>query len=268
MSRIRLCFQRLRAQNRAALIPFITAGDPNLERTYQLMLALVDAGADLIELGMPFSDPMADGPTIQAASERALKNDFGLEGPLELVRRFRGFRPELPVILFGYYNPVFRFGEERLVSEAEESGVDGFLIVDLPPEEGEALRGLAGSAGLDVIYLVAPTTPDDRIAEIAAVARGFIYYVSVIGVTGARTALSASVAPDVARIRKYSSLPVAAGFGISTPAQAAQAARAADGVVVGSAIVSMVGQYGDTDEMVSRVAEFTRGLREAMDRRE
>ena len=263
MSRIAGCFARAAAQGRAAFIPFITAGDPTLPRTLQLMHALADAGADLIELGMPFSDPMADGPTIQAASERALKHGFGLEGPLELVRRFRETRPDLPVILFGYYNPIFRFGEEKLASEAQEVGLDGFLVVDLPPEEGGDLRRAAAAADLDVIYLVAPTTPDDRIAEIAAVARGFIYYVSVTGVTGARAALSSTIAPDVARIKKYSALPVAAGFGISTPEQAAEAARAADGVVVGSAIVKMIGELGDTDEMVKRVRAFARSLREA-----
>lgn len=263
MSRIASCFERARQQGRAAFIPFITAGDPNLERTLELMRALAGAGADLIELGMPFSDPMADGPTIQAASERALKHGFGLEGPLELVRRFRETNADVPVILFGYYNPVFRYGEEKLVSESDDAGLDGFLIVDLPPEEGGELRAAAHAADLDVIYLVAPTTPDDRIAEIAAVARGFIYYVSVTGVTGARAALSTSIAPDIARIKKFSNLPVAAGFGISTPAQSAEAARAADGVVVGSALVKMIGELGDTDEMVKKVTAFAKSLASA-----
>ena len=263
MSRIAGCFARATAEGRAAFIPFITAGDPTLSRTLQLMHALADAGADLIELGMPFSDPMADGPVIQAASERALQHGFGLEGPLDLVRRFRETRPDAPVILFGYYNPIYRFGEEKLVSEAEEAGLDGFLVVDLPPEEGGELRTASSAAGLDVIYLVAPTTPDDRIAEIVAQASGFIYYVSVTGVTGARAALSTTIARDVNRIKKYSKLPVAAGFGISTPKQAAEAAHTADGVVVGSALVKMIGELGDNDEMVKRVGAFAKSLAQA-----
>jgi len=259
MSRIKTRFETLATDGRAGFIPFITAGDPNLERTAELLDILAGNGADVIELGMPFSDPMADGPTIQLASERALKNDFGLPEIFELVDRFRQ-KHDTPLILFGYYNPVFAYGEERFISEADECGVDGALVVDLPPEEGEGLRGFADSAGLDMIYLVAPTTPDGRIEEIAAKARGFIYYVCVTGVTGAREAVSDTIPADVARIKKFSELPVAVGFGISTPEQAAEVAAHSDAVVVGSAIVSLIGRHGDSDQMVRAVSDFAGSL--------
>jgi tryptophan synthase alpha chain len=263
MSRIQSSFARAKREGRAAFVPFLTAGDPDLGRTRELMLALARAGADMIELGMPFSDPMADGPTIQAASERALKNDFGLPEVLTLVEDFRREHDQA-VVLFGYYNPVFAYGEERFVSEAQEAGADGLLIVDLPPEEGGELRRLAWGAELDPIYLVAPTTPDDRLAEIAAVARGFIYYVCVTGVTGARAVVSETIPHDVARIKRISPLPVAVGFGISTAEQAAEVARHADGVVVGSAIVNLIGQGGNTEQMVRTVESFARELQKGI----
>ncbi|MFO8057626.1 MAG: tryptophan synthase subunit alpha [bacterium] len=259
MKRIEKTFIRTRSEGRTAFIPFITAGDPDLSTTLQLLFCLSDAGADLIELGVPFSDPMADGPTIQAASERALKNDFGIAEVLEVVARFREGR-DTPVVLFGYYNPVFSYGEERLSSEAQEAGVDGFLLVDLPPEEGSNMRSLARAAGMEVIYLVAPTTPDDRLEEICRVAGGFIYYVCVTGVTGARTEVSTTIAADVKRIKKLSDLPVAVGFGISTPEQAARVAEHADAVVVGSAIVSVIGKHGDSPRLVDEVREFAGSL--------
>ncbi len=259
MSRLAKRFEELKKEGKAGFIPFITAGDPTLARTAELLDVLAESGADVIELGMPFSDPMADGPTIQAASERALKNDFGIEEILELAGDFRK-RHDVPLILFGYYNPVFSYGEERLMSEAQDSGVDGFLIVDLPPEEGEDMLRYADGAGVDVIYLIAPTTPDSRIEKIARVARGFVYYVCVTGVTGARATVSTTIARDVERIRRHIDLPVAVGFGISTPEQAAEVARRADAVVVGSAIVSMIGKLGDTDEMVGKVGEFAAAL--------
>lgn len=259
MSRIAACFDRLRKEGRAGFIPYLSAGDPDLPRTLDLLFGLAEAGADLIELGMPFSDPMADGPTIQAAFERALKNDFGIPEILGLVEQFRK-SSAVPLILFGYYNPVFSYGEEKLASEAQEAGADGMLIVDLPPEEGEGLRGFTRSAGLDMIYLMAPTTPDDRIAEIVKAAAGFIYYVCVTGVTGARAAVSTTIARDVSRIKKYTSLPVAVGFGISTPEQAAEVAVHADAVVVGSAIVNVIGKYGNSPDLVKEVSRFARSL--------
>lgn len=264
MSRIEKCFNDLSKAGQAGLIPFITAGDPGLPRTLELMHCLAECGADLIELGMPFSDPMADGPTIQLASERALKNDFGICEVLELVSKFRQ-SSEVPVILFGYYNPVLAYGEERLAGEAQEAGVDGFLIVDLPPEEGKNMLDLSRASGLEIIYLLAPTTPDDRIAEVVAVAGGFIYYVCVTGVTGARETVSNTIPRDVKRIKSHTDLPVAVGFGISTPEQAADVACHADAVVVGSAIVSMVGKYGDSDLMVQKVEEFVKSLRAGVD---
>jgi len=264
MSRIEKRFRELKSSGRKGLVPFISAGDPSLARTEELLDILARAGADVIELGIPFSDPMADGPTIQAASERALKNDFGIEDILGLVARFRK-KHDTPVLLFGYYNPVMSFGEERLVSESQEAGADGFLVVDLPPEEGGELRRMAKTAGLDVIYLVAPTTPDERIAKICKSASGFIYYVAVTGVTGAREALSDAIPADVKRIRAHTGLPVAVGFGISTPEQAAQVAAHADAAVVGSAIVSLIGKHGDTDEMVAEVDRFVRALRKGLD---
>ncbi len=255
MNRTENSFARARSEGRAAFIPFITAGDPDLGTTFKLLECLDRAGADLIELGVPFSDPMADGPTIQEASERALKNDFGIPEVLDLVARFRE-KSDTPLILFGYYNPVFSFGEERLAADAQEAGVDGLLIVDLPPEEGAGMRSLARAAKMDMIYLVAPTTPDDRMAEICRVAGGFLYYVCVTGVTGARTEVSTTIAGDVKRIKQLSDLPVAVGFGISTPDQAAQVAEHADAVVVGSAIVSLIGKHGSSPQLIDKVGEF------------
>ena len=183
---------------------------------------------------------------------------------LELVAKFRE-KHDVPILLFGYYNPVYVFGEERLISEAEESGVDGFLVVDLPPEEGEDLRRLANGADLDVIYLLAPTTPDKRMKKVVKNGSGFLYYVCVTGVTGARTDVSTTIPADVARIKKYSDLPVAVGFGISTPDQAADVAKHADAVVVGSALVNIIAKYGDTDEMIEKVSTFAKELRAGID---
>ncbi len=259
MKRTEKAFAVAKSEGRAAFIPFITAGDPDLETTGKLLRCLDEAGADLIELGIPFSDPMADGPTIQEASERALKNDFGIPEVLEVVERFRQ-KSETPVILFGYYNPVFSYGEERLAGEAQEAGVDGLLLVDLPPEEGGNMRSLAQAAEMDIIYLMAPTTPDDRMEEICQVAGGFIYYVCVTGVTGARTEVSTTIARDVKRIKSLSDLPVAVGFGISTPEQAAEVARHADAVVVGSAIVGLIGKHGGSPQLIDKVREFTSSL--------
>ncbi len=265
MSRIEKKFLDLAGQGRKALIPYLTAGDPDLETTEKLLLALDHAGADIIELGMPFSDPMADGPTIQEASERALRNYFSADDVFALVERFRS-RSDVPVLLFGYYNPIFKYGEERFCSMAQEVGVDGLLVVDLPPEEGSSLQAHCGDTGLDLIYLIAPTTPDERIRRVVAQGSGFIYYVAVTGVTGARTTLSDTIAQDVPRIKAATELPVAVGFGISSSEQAQEVAKHADAVVVGSAIVKIIGENGRSPDLIEKVTAFVKSLRQGVDK--
>ena len=260
MSRIGPMFDALKEEGRAAFIPYITAGDPSLDQTSAVLDALVEAGADLIELGMPFSDPMADGPTLQAAAQRALKNPIRTENILGLVKRFRK-KHDTPLILFGYYNPVFIYGEARLVKDAKAAGADGFLIVDLPPDEGEDLRYEASKEKMNVIYLLAPTSTPARRRFIAERASGFIYYVSVTGVTGARDKMRADIGRHVAEIRKVSSLPIAVGFGISTPEHVREVAGIAEGVVVGSAIVKVIERIGDKPELADEVGAFARSLK-------
>jgi len=260
MSRIGERLTALQKRGEAALITYITAGDPDLPATEKLIAGLAESGADILELGVPFSDPMADGPTIQAASDRALKHPFSLDAILGLVERVRRQNP-IPILLFGYYNPIFKYGEERLVSVAEEAGVDGLLVVDLPPEEGEGLGRLCARAGLDLIYCLAPTSTEERIEIVSRAGTGFVYYVSVTGVTGARTELSNTIARDVARIKRKTTLPVAVGFGISTPDQAREVARLAQGVVVGSALVKVIEKYGRSPELIPRVREFAARLK-------
>lgn len=260
MSRIAPTFDKLKEEGRAAFIPFITAGDPSLDRTSELLDALVDSGADIIELGIPFSDPMADGPTIQAASQRALKNKIRLADILDIVSKFRA-KHETPILLFGYANPFLNYGWEKLVADSASAGVDAFLCVDLPPDEGAPLRGPARARGLDVIYLLAPTSTAERRSYVASRASGFLYYVSVTGVTGARENLRVDIKSHVAEIRASSSLPISVGFGISTPEHVREVAGIADGVVVGSAIVKVIGEEGDTPQLVKRVSDFARSLR-------
>lgn len=260
MSRIEQQFDLLREEGRKAFIPFITAGDPTLEQTSVLLDVLAEAGADIIELGVPFSDPMADGPTIQASSQRALKNDIRIEDILETVRNFRK-KHDTPLILFGYYNPFFVYGEKRLTADARSAGVDGFLCVDLPPDEGEELRYLASKEGLDVIYLIAPTSTPERKKLVAEKASGFIYYVSVTGVTGARDKLREDISAHIKDIKQFTALPVAVGFGISKPDQVREAGRMADGVVVGSAIVKVIEKVGDTPDLADKVREFVKWLK-------
>jgi tryptophan synthase alpha chain len=260
MSRIGGRFSALKQQGRAGLVTYLTAGDPDLATTEKLIPCLEKAGADIIELGVPFSDPAADGPTIQAASDRALKNPFSLDKIFSLVEKVRK-QSQVPILLFGYYNPIFKYGEERFVSVGQEAGVDGLLVVDLPPEEGEGLGKFCGRAGMDLVYCLALTSTDQRIELVTRAGTGFIYYVSVTGVTGARTELSQTIARDVARIKRKTSLPVAVGFGISTPDQAREVARHAEGVVVGSALVKVIEQYGRSPELIPRVREFVAGLK-------
>lgn len=262
MTRIGKKFAELKRDNQKALITFVTAGDPDMALTERLIPAMAAAGADIIELGMPFSDPMADGATIQLASDRALASGTTLAAILAMARRVRQ-HCDVPLLLMGYYNPVFAFGPERFCSEAADAGVDGILLVDLPPEEAGELLRYADDAGIDFISLLTPTSDAARIDKVKAVARGFIYYVSVAGVTGARETVAADIAGMVAKIHSRTELPVAVGFGISTPEQAGAVAAIADGVVVGSALVRLFEQY-QGDELVSRVTSSVKRLKEGV----
>ncbi len=263
MPRITQAFERARGRGRAAFIAYLCAGDPDFETSLQAARALVEAGVDILELGVPFSDPLADGPTNQLASQRALEGGMTPGRTLELVRRLRQ-ESEVPVVLYTYYNIVFANGVESWVRAATAAGVDGMLTLDLPPEEGADLFAAARAHGLDTIGLVAPTTPDSRLPKIAAAASGFIYYVSREGVTGVRAQAASGVPEAVARIRAHTSLPVAVGFGIATRAHVAQAAASADGVVVGSALVNVI-QANLSDrsrigpELASKAADLLAG---------
>jgi tryptophan synthase alpha chain len=242
MSRLTRRLTALRENDRKALVTFITAGDPDLATTEEMIHLLEDAGADIIELGVPFSDPMADGPTIQLSSERALAAGTTLTDILETVRNCRR-TSQIPIILMGYLNPIHAYGYERFCRDAAASGVDGVLLVDMPPEESDAFLQSANSHGLNVIFLLTPTSDPSRIAMVNRLGRGFIYYVTVTGVTGARQKVSETLAAELARIKAGVALPIMAGFGISTPDQAASVAALADGVVVGSAIVKLFQTY-------------------------
>jgi len=264
MSRIAETFTTLREQGRTALIPFVTAGDPSLETTYEVVLALVDSGADLIELGVPFSDPMADGPTIQASSQRALEAGTTLRGVLDLVTRLR-LKTAVPIVLMGYYNPVLCFGAEAFAEAAARAGVDALLLVDLPPEEAGELQPSLRKQGLDLITLLAPTTPPQRRDELAGRAEGFLYYVSMTGVTGTQVVDSQAIESEVLALRAASRIPVAVGFGINTPDDAARIARFADAVVVGSALVKEMND-GAPSGIVKRAGAFVRALRDGIDR--
>ena len=264
MSRISATFQALSRSRRKALVTFVTAGDPDLAATGRLIPLLADAGADVIELGVPFSDPMADGPTIQLASERALSAGTTLEGILAVVKSARR-ETQVPIILMGYYNPVFHYGAARFAADAAAAGVDGVLLVDLPPEEAAEFKNEADRRGLDVIFLLAPTSDPGRIDRVARQGSGFVYYVSVTGVTGARGELPGELFAEVKRIKDRISLPLVVGFGISDPAQAGRVAGMADGVVVGSAIVKLFEHY-QGDELLGRVRAFVASLRRGVDR--
>ncbi len=246
MGRIGESFARRKAEGRAAFVPFLTAGDPSLDRTVEAAEELQEAGADVLELGVPFSDPLADGPVIQRASERALGRGVTLEAVLVAVRRIRE-RSELPLLLFSYYNPLLQRGLERLAGEAAEAGVDGVLVTDLPPEEADGWLAAARGVDLDTVFLAAPTSPPERLRRVAEASRGFVYAISRTGVTGERRALSDEAAPLVERLRGLTGVPVALGFGLSTPEQVAEAGKVADGVVVGSALVRFLEEQPDGD---------------------
>lgn len=265
MGRIEDTFAALKQQGRTALVPFITAGDPDLKTTELLLHTLVENGADIIELGIPFSDPMADGPTIQASSQRALESGTTLPGILEMVGRVRQ-HTNTPIVLMGYYNPVFRYGPERFSVDAASAGIDGLLLVDLPPEEACEIQGLLQREGIALITLLAPTTPEERQKKLAAAGEGYLYYVSMTGVTGTQNVDPDAIAAAVSTLRTYSSVPVAVGFGITTSADAEAVARFADGVVVGSALVKIIAEHAAQPELQDRVAEFVSALRQGIDR--
>ena len=262
--RIADAFRALRAREESALIPFIVAGDPDLEQTRRLVLELEASGADLIELGVPFSDPMADGPANQRAAARGLAAGATLTAILSMVGELRQ-QTQIPLILFGYFNPIFHYGCGRLCADAARAGVDGLLVVDLPPEEAGELAPHARAAGLDLVYLLAPTTQLERARVIARKASGFLYYVSVTGVTGARTVLAADLAAKVAALRAVTDLPIGVGFGISTPEQARAVAGFADAVVVGSAITQLIEQHAKAGDLLETVGAFVGALKQAMD---
>jgi tryptophan synthase alpha chain len=266
MSRIEARFKELKEQGRVALVPFVTAGDPNPDVTVPLMHAMVEAGADIIELGVPFSDPMADGPVIQRASERALEHDTGMRDVLEMVRRFRADDDRTPVVLMGYLNPIEVMGYEHFAEEAGSAGVDGVLTVDLPPEEADDLLQTLKPKGIDPIFLMAPTTTAERIRQICNAASGFVYYVSVKGITGASHLAIDEVSEKVAGIRSATDLPVGVGFGIKDAESARAVAQVADAVIVGSAIVSRIEKLVDQpDAIAPELVGFLTTLRQALD---
>ncbi len=242
MSRIARRFAQLKADKRAGLVTYVTAGDPDIEIGYQILKGLPAAGADLIELGMPFTDPMADGPSVQLAGQRALKAGISVDATFDMVRRFRRETGDdaTPILLMGYYNLVYQRVAERFCRQAAAAGVDGFILVDLPPEEVDELKPHAAANGLDTVLLAAPTTDDKRLPAVLKYSSGFVYFVSVLGITGTKSATEEAVAAHVERIKRHTKLPVGVGFGIKTPDQAAAVARHADAAVVGSAIVDRV----------------------------
>lgn len=259
MGRIQEAFTNLKHHGRKGFIPFITAGDPDLSTTEKILIELSAAGATVIELGVPFSDPMADGPVIQRASERALKNSFGLPDLLEMVARARK-QIDTPIILFSYFNPLLQFGLKRLAQRARDCGIDGVLVTDLTPEESGEFESELRANDLDMIFLAAPTSTDQRLKLVAEHAGGFVYAVSRAGVTGTRESVSVEAEKLVTRMRKFTSLPIAVGFGISNVAQVKDVQRYADAVVVGSAIVAEMERLGDAPDVAKKIGEFARAL--------
>lgn len=264
-------FTKLRAEGRAGLVTFVTAGDPDFATSLTLVKGLHKAGADVIELGMPFTDPMADGPAIQAASLRALKAGGSMKKTLELVRRFRESDGETPIVLMGYFNPIYRYGIDRFVQDARAAGADGLIVVDLPPEEDTELRGPARTAGLHMIRLATPTTDAARLPKVLAHSSGFLYYVAIAGITGTKSADAADIERAVARIRASTTIPIAVGFGIRTPEQAAAIGRFADAAVVGTAVVSKIAEGLDGNgapgpKLVETVLAFVGDLAKGVQR--
>jgi tryptophan synthase alpha chain len=255
-------FERLRAERRLALMPYVTCGFPELGDTERVVPAMLAGGADVVEIGIPFSDPIADGPTIQAASQRALANGVTPDYALEVVRRLRQGGVEAPLLFMGYYNPVFTYGLERFAAACADAGVDGLLIPDLPPEESDALLNACRAAGIHLIYFLAPTSTPERIEAVLRRANGFIYLISLTGVTGERAQMAAGLADYVARVRGRTDLPLAIGFGISRREHVAQVEKLADGVAVGAAVINQLGSAA-SDELPAKMGEFMRTLRGA-----
>jgi len=262
-SKLDRTFAQLRQRGEKALITYVMAGYPSLQETEQLVVELEQAGADIIELGVPFSDPIADGPVIQQAAERALRSGTSLRTILTMVARLRA-RTQVPIVLMAYYNSIHAFGPERFCQEAAQAGIDGLIMPDMPPDEAGPLKGPAAASGLPLIFLLAPTSTPERRTFVARQSQGFVYYVSLTGITGAKLLNLADVGKNVERIKKVTRVPVAVGFGVATPEDAAKVAAIADGVIVGSAIVKQIAAHQQKPEMVKHVAEFVRSLKTAM----
>lgn len=270
MSRIAKVFEQVKKERRAALVTYIMTADPTIEISQQILNALPDAGADIVELGMAFSDPMADGPTIQDAANRGLSAGATIAKTLELLYNFRQKNKETPVILMGYYNPILKYGIKEFCHDANLAGADGLIIVDLPAEEDAELNLAANAKGISIIRLVSPTTPNERLEKILLNASGFVYYISMAGITGTKAITPNAVAPNVANIKNYTNLPVAVGFGIKKPEHVKEIAKFADAVVVGSSIVSQIGEYAktyssksDPKQLVKNISAFVRQLKDA-----
>ena len=263
MSRIERTFNQLKEKNKKALVIYITAGDPDIETTKSLVIEIAKQGPDIIELGVPFSDPVADGPTIQKASLRALKSGTTLKKVIKLVKDIRQ-TTQIPIILMGYYNPIYKYGRSDFISHSLDAGIDGIIIPDLPPDEDNKFVEEAEAKGLDTIFLLAPTSPEERIKLVAEKSKGFIYYVSLTGVTGARDKLAKSIKKNVNKIKSFTNLPVAVGFGISNPEQAKEISSYADGVVIGSAVIKIIEANMGSPGLISKISQFVKGLKEAM----
>jgi tryptophan synthase alpha chain len=262
MGRIEKKFSSLRDKGEKGVIVYLTAGDPSLNHTREIILGLDAAGVDVLEIGVPFSDPTADGPIIQAASQRALRNGATLASILDMIASLREVS-EIPIVVFGYYNPIFIYGNERFAKRAKEAGVDGILVVDLPPEESVELRRYTDRLEIDFISLIAPTTNPERVRRISRQATGFLYYISITGVTGTAKPRVLEVKRDVESIREITALPIVVGFGIATPQQAGEIAPYADGVVIGSAFVRMIEENRDHDDMIDIVSDYARKMKES-----
>jgi len=265
VSRIDEVFEKLKKEDRVALMPYITAGDPTLDMTRRCILEMEKNGADIIELGIPFSDPLADGPTLQRSSQRALSGEISLSRILSFLKELRS-ETGIPIVLMGYFNPIFKYGVKRFAKDAREAGADGVIVPDLPPEEAEELIRASREVDLDTIFLLAPTSTQERIAQAAEVSRGFIYYVSLTGVTGARDQLASDIGASLEKIRKVTTMPICVGFGISTPEHVGTISRFADGVIVGSAVVSVIEKRLKDPACPAHLGDFIGKLRKTATR--